>query len=69
MAELEFSNMNPYDGLQFLTSRSTEGLKDQLDQIKFPIKIIAIYSSGNQHVCWFLSQRKIKKKTENKSAL
>lgn len=68
MSELEFSNLNAFGGLEFLSANSPEALKAQITQIRSPIKIVSMYSSGTNHYVWFLSDVKIKKQTkENKN--
>ena len=61
MSELEFSNLNPYGGIQFLVGNSPEELMAQLTQIKSPIKIVSMYASGQNHCVWFLAEVKINK--------
>ena len=55
-----FENLNSYKNLQFLSARSEKGLQDLITQIVVPIQIISIYSNNGQHVCWFISDHKIK---------
>lgn len=61
-------NLSSYPNLDFLTARSPQELKDQLDQIRLPFKIIAIYSVGGSHVAWIsLTKKIIKKEISNGS--
>ena len=66
MTELEFANLNNYSQIEFLTGDSPEQLKAQLLEIKSPIKILHMYSSGSKHYVWFLSQDKINKVKKRK---
>lgn len=57
----EFANLNNYQKIEFLVGDSPEDLKAQLIQIKTPLNILSMYSSGNKHYVWFLSDAKINK--------
>lgn len=59
--EPTFENLNPYSNLEFLTGNSPEDIKDQLVQLKFPIRIIQMYAAGTKHFVWFQSSEKINK--------
>jgi len=62
-------NLSSYRNLDFFTGQSPEELKGQLDQIRLPFKIIAIYGSGGAHVAWVNLTKPVKKKkvsTKNK---
>lgn len=58
---LSFSNLNPYENLQFFVGNSPEEISTQLAQIKSSIKIVSMYSSGQNHYVWFLTDTKINK--------
>lgn len=68
--QLPGENLNTYRNLEFFTSKSPEGLKAQLDQIRLPSKIIAIYAVRGAHVAWVNLTRPVKKtkvtKTKNR---
>lgn len=64
--KLAFSNLNPYDRMQFFVGNSPEELIGQISQVKSPIKIISMYASGPNHYVWFLSDVKIKKVSKGK---
>ena len=56
-------NLSSYPNLDFLIGSSPEELKKQLDQIRLPFKILALYAQGGNHVAWVsLSRQLIKKK-------
>lgn len=52
MAELEFSSLNPYANLDFVKASSPDELHKILTAFKGPMKILAIYASGTQHIAW-----------------
>jgi hypothetical protein len=52
MAELEFSNLNPYSSLEFVKASSPDELHKLLTGFRGPMKILAIYASGTQHIAW-----------------
>lgn len=67
MSELEFGNLSPYGGLEFLSGNSPEELQRQLKSIRSPIKILSMYASGQNHYVWFLTDVKINKLKKGKS--
>jgi len=59
-------NLSSYPNLNFLEGKSPQDLKEQLDQIRLPYKIISIYMAGSRHIAWVSLTKQIKKiKQEN----
>lgn len=54
-----FENLNSYQNIQFITSKSLKGLQDMITQITVPIRIINIFSDNGLQICWFISDHKI----------
>jgi len=59
-------NLTSYPNLEHFSADDPKGLKDQLDQIRLPYKIISIYASGVRHVAWVSLTNPIVKKTLKK---
>lgn len=58
-------NLTSYPNLDFLEANGPVQLKEQLDQIRLPYKIIAIYAAGSRHYAWVTLTKpitKVKKK-------
>lgn len=55
-------NLSTYPNLDFLEADSPTELKSQLDQIRLPFKIIAMYSTGRRHYAWVSLTKPIQKK-------
>lgn len=56
-----FTNLNGLSGIDFLRTDSPEELRAQIASIHLPVKILAIYTHGGQHIAWILTEAKIKK--------
>lgn len=56
------TNLSSHPHLEFFQARTAEALKAQLDQVRLPYKLIAIYAVGNAHFAWVSLTRKIIKK-------
>lgn len=62
MAELEFSNLNPYQNIDFLEANSPQELLSLIKGHKGSLKILAMYSQGSRHIAWVMTGlQKIKK--------
>ena len=59
-------NLSSYLNLEYFTGASPEEIKLQLEQIRMPYKIIAMYSQGTNHVAWVSHTNKISKKKVTK---
>jgi hypothetical protein len=49
-----FSNLNPYESLEFVTGESPDDLLRQLKMIRTPIKLVAIVPYGSRHVAYIM---------------
>jgi hypothetical protein len=54
-------SLKSYHNLEFLTDKTPEGLKKQLQSINLPYKILSIYSVNSSHIAWISLTRPIKK--------
>ena len=54
-------NLSSYPNLEFLESSDALELKNQMDQIRLPYKIISIYALGGRHYAWVSLTRPIQK--------
>lgn len=59
-------NLSGYQNLEFIISGSLETLRDKLDLIKIPFKVINVYHDGKNHVAWILPDRKLPKSLREK---
>jgi len=50
--EIEFSNLNPYQSLDFLEANSPQELLTLLKAYRGQMKILSIYSQGSRHIAW-----------------
>lgn len=53
-------NLSNYGYLETLSAQKAEGLRDMLNQIKLPFKIVSIWSDGKRHYCLISTTRKLK---------
>lgn len=51
---VNFSSLNPYESLEFITGDSPESLVLELKKIRTPIKIVAIVPYGTRHVAYVM---------------
>lgn len=58
---MEFSSLNPYESLEVLTEDSPQLLVGALKQIKTPIKILSIVTSGSKFSAFIIGDIRIKK--------
>lgn len=59
-------NLSSYPNLDFLIAPDQKRLKEILDSIRLPFKIVAIYHDGKNHCAWVSLTRKLIKLNENK---
>lgn len=62
MSDGMFTNLNPLgEALDYVEGKSLEELRVRIKAIRLPTRIISIYSFGNRHVAWIITEAKIKK--------
>lgn len=61
-----FDSLNPYNSLVALTGDSPEALVSLIKEIRTPIKILAITSSGTKQVAYIMGDVRV---VENKKKL
>lgn len=62
-----FDSLNTYENLNYLESASAEELKNMIQSIKLPSKIISIYALGSRHYAWVQTNSKIVKENKKSS--
>ena len=62
-------NLTSYPNLDYINAPSLRGLKETLDSIRLPFKIISIYFDGKNHCAWLSLTRKLIKTNKNQGEL
>jgi hypothetical protein len=68
---VNFSSLNPYESLNFITGESPDELIREIKKIRTPIKLIAIVPYGTRHVAYIMGDHRISElntKTPKKGA-
>ena len=61
-----FASLSTLDNLHVLVARTAEDLLLQIQEIRKPARVLAIYHDGARHTAWVQGNFKIKKVTKEK---